>query len=99
MRMQVPERKSKISPQTQKWGSNTRTTTQQWLQMGTGLYIGGGVGHKRAEPMLKWKDAIARAKAKGAETSEDIYKSIEESSQKSRASVNKSLEGIDCKNS
>ena len=65
---------------------------------GTGLYIGGEAsGTKRAEPMLKWKDAIARAKAKGAETSEDIYKSIEESSQKSRASVNKSLEGIDCK--
>ncbi|WP_089086423.1 RHS repeat domain-containing protein [Aquitalea magnusonii] len=64
---------------------------------GIGLYVGGEAsGTGRAEPMLKWKDAIARAKAKGANSPDEIYKVIEESSKKSRASVNKSLEGVDC---
>jgi RHS repeat-associated protein len=63
---------------------------------GVGLYKGGEEsGTGKAEPMLKWKDAVSKAQARGA-SGDDVYKSIEASSQKSRASVNKSLDGVDC---
>ncbi|WP_255991110.1 RHS repeat domain-containing protein [Chitinolyticbacter albus] len=61
-----------------------------------GLYIGGEASATgKAEPMLKWKEAVAKARAKGA-SGDDVYKSIENSSQSSRGSINKMLEGVDC---
>ena len=63
---------------------------------GVGLYIGGEASATgKAEPMLNWKDAVAKVREKGA-TGGDVYKSIENSAQRSRGSVNKMLEGVDC---